>query len=92
MQARARDIRFLRGLRCLCIAGHRWSHTGSLHRSSSKFYFVMNDLVGPQLWEGMRRLHVAGCSRGGTALAVTAAFNDLRYRGVYSAILITEIE
>jgi hypothetical protein len=54
----------------------------------------MNDLVGPQLWEGMRRLHVAGCSRGGSplALAVTAAFNDLRYRGVYSAILITEIE
>ena len=55
----------------------------------------MNDLVGPQLL-GVEcadcMLLIAAEEGVTTALAVTAAFNDLRYRGVYSAILITEIE
>ena len=63
--------------------------------STSKFYLVVNDLVGPQL-PGAEctdfMLLIAAEEGVPTELAATAAFQDLRYRGVYSATLVTEIE
>jgi hypothetical protein len=62
----------------ICVADHRWSHTGSLHRSTSKYYFVINDqLLGVECADCM--LLIAAEEGVTTALAVTAAFNDLRY-------------